>query len=48
MRVWLDPEKTAARGLSALDVVRAIQEQNAQVAAGSVGQPPLARRPTSP
>ena len=42
MRVWLDPEKTAARGLSALDVVRAIQEQNAQVAAGSVGQPPLA------
>jgi len=42
MRVWLDPEKTAARGLSALDVVAAIQEQNAQVAAGSVGQPPLA------
>ena len=42
MRIWLDPEKTAARGLSALDVVRSIQEQNAQVAAGSVGQPPLA------
>ncbi len=41
MRIWLDPEKTAARGLSALDVVTAIQEQNAQVAAGSVGQPPL-------
>ena len=42
MRVWLDPEKVAARGLSAFDIVRAIQEQNAQVAAGSVGQPPLA------
>jgi hydrophobe/amphiphile efflux-1 (HAE1) family protein len=42
MRVWLDPEKVASRGLSAFDVVRAIQEQNAQVAAGSVGQPPLA------
>lgn len=41
MRVWLDPEKLATRRLSALDVVRAIQEQNAQVAAGSVGQPPL-------
>ncbi|MGI8601398.1 MAG: efflux RND transporter permease subunit [Verrucomicrobiales bacterium] len=41
MRVWLDPEKAAARGVSATDVARAIQEQNAQVAAGSVGQPPL-------
>ncbi|MEO7598429.1 MAG: multidrug efflux RND transporter permease subunit [Opitutus sp.] len=41
MRVWLDPEKVAARGISATDIVRAIQEQNAQVAAGSVGQPPL-------
>ncbi len=41
MRVWLDPEKVAARGIAATDIVRAIQEQNAQVAAGSVGQPPL-------
>ncbi len=41
MRVWLDPEKVAARNLSASDVVRAIQEQNAQVAAGTVGAPPL-------
>ncbi|HHZ8328458.1 TPA: efflux RND transporter permease subunit [Pseudomonas aeruginosa] len=42
MRVWLDPAKVAARGLTASDVVGAIQEQNVQVAAGSVGQQPEA------
>ncbi|HEY1051465.1 MAG TPA: efflux RND transporter permease subunit, partial [Prosthecobacter sp.] len=40
MRVWLDPEKVAGVGLTAGDVVRAIREQNVQVAAGSLGQPP--------
>ncbi len=40
MRVWLDPEKVAARNLTATDVVQAIREQNIQVAAGVVGQPP--------
>jgi multidrug efflux pump len=40
MRVWLDPEKVSSRGLTAADVVRAIREQNIQVAAGSVGQQP--------
>src|SRR6478736_4496013 len=40
MRVWLDPEKIAARNLTAADVVRAIREQNLQVAAGVIGQPP--------
>lgn len=40
MRIWLDPAKVAARGLTASDVVVAIQEQNVQVAAGSVGQQP--------
>ena len=40
MRIWLDPAKVAARGLTASDVVAAIQEQNVQVAAGSVGQQP--------
>ncbi|MBC2887467.1 efflux RND transporter permease subunit [Ochrobactrum sp. CM-21-5] len=40
MRIWLDPAKVAARGLTASDVVTAIQEQNVQVAAGSVGQQP--------
>src|SRR5437868_4834153 len=41
MRVWLDPEKVASRGLTANDVVNAIREQNVQVAAGVIGQPPI-------
>jgi hydrophobe/amphiphile efflux-1 (HAE1) family protein len=40
MRIWLDPGKLAARGLSASDVVNAIQEQNIQVGAGRIGQQP--------
>ena len=40
MRVWLDPDKLAARQLTATDVVRAIREQNVQVAAGVLGAPP--------
>ena len=40
MRIWLDPGKVAARNLTASDVVRAIREQNIQVAAGVVGGPP--------
>jgi len=43
MRVWLDPNKVAAKGLTASDVVAAIREQNVQVAAGAVGQQPNAR-----
>lgn len=42
MRMWLNPEKVASRGLTAGDVVAAIREQNVQVAAGVVGQPPTA------
>jgi multidrug efflux pump subunit AcrB len=41
MRVWLDPEKMSFRGLTASDVTRAIEQQNAQVAAGQIGQPPV-------
>jgi multidrug efflux pump len=41
MRIWLDPEKVAERGMTASDVVNAIREQNAQVAAGVIGQPPM-------
>jgi multidrug efflux pump len=40
MRVWLDPDRLAARQLTATDVVRAIREQNVQVAAGVLGAPP--------
>ncbi|MDB6168353.1 MAG: transporter, hydrophobe/amphiphile efflux family, partial [Verrucomicrobia bacterium] len=43
MRVWLDPNKVAAKGLTASDVVAAIREQNVQVAAGAVGQQPASR-----
>jgi len=43
MRVWLDPNKVAAKGLTAGDVVSAIREQNVQVAAGAVGQQPVSR-----
>jgi len=41
MRLWLDPGKLAARNLIASDVVKALQEQNVQVAAGQIGQPPV-------
>ena len=40
LRVWLDPEKLAGFGLTAGDVVRAIQEQNVQVSGGALGQQP--------
>jgi hydrophobe/amphiphile efflux-1 (HAE1) family protein len=42
MRAWLDPAKLAALGLSASDVVNAVNEQNVQVAAGQIGQEPVA------
>ncbi len=41
MRLWLDPERMASRNLAASDVVTAIQQQNTQVAAGQIGQPPV-------
>ncbi len=40
MRVWLDPGKVAERGLTAPEIVKAIREQNVQVAAGVIGAPP--------
>ncbi|HEX4383745.1 MAG TPA: efflux RND transporter permease subunit, partial [Myxococcales bacterium] len=40
MRVWLDPGKITARGLTASEVVQAIREQNVQVSAGQLGAPP--------
>ena len=41
MRVWLDPDKLASRNLTAGDVIRVLREQNVQVAAGQIGQPPV-------
>jgi multidrug efflux pump len=42
MRIWLNPQKLASRGMTASDVVAAIREQNNSVAAGVVGSPPTA------
>jgi multidrug efflux pump len=41
MRIWLDPDKVAARGMTAGDVTRAIREQNIQVSAGQLGAEPM-------
>src|SRR5580693_8742727 len=41
MRVWLNPDKLAARSLTASDAVAAIREQNVQIAAGTIGQQPV-------
>lgn len=40
MRIWLNPDRMASLGLSANDILKAVQEQNVQVAAGSIGRPP--------
>ncbi len=40
MRLWLDPDRLAARNMSPADVLTALREQNVQVAAGSIGLPP--------
>lgn len=40
MRIWLETDKLAQKGLTATDVINALQEQNLQVAAGTVGAPP--------
>jgi hydrophobe/amphiphile efflux-1 (HAE1) family protein len=44
MRVWLDPDKVAARNLTAGEVVSALQAQNVQVASGVLNQPPTTSR----
>src|SRR5262245_25056291 len=41
MRVWLDPDKLRARSLTTVDVLNSLREQNVQVAAGIIGQPPV-------
>jgi HAE1 family hydrophobic/amphiphilic exporter-1 len=40
MRIWLKPDKLAQLGLTASDITNALQEQNVQISAGSVGAPP--------
>ena len=48
MRLWVDPDKLAARGITADDVVEALREQNVQVAAGQIGQTPARKGQTIP
>jgi multidrug efflux pump len=43
MRVWLDPDKLQSRNLTFGDVIKVLREQNVQVAAGQIGQPPVPR-----
>jgi len=40
IRLWLDPDRLKARNLTTMDVISALKEQNVQVAAGTIGQPP--------
>ena len=40
MRIWLDPQQLRSRGITTQEVLSAIREQNVQVAAGQIGQPP--------
>jgi len=42
MRIWLDPRRMASLGISATDIAAAVREQNIQVAAGQIGQMPVA------
>jgi multidrug efflux pump subunit AcrB len=44
MRIWLDPGRMAAANLTSSDIVATIQQQNTQVAAGAIGQPPLSEK----
>ncbi|MBK8284461.1 MAG: efflux RND transporter permease subunit [Ahniella sp.] len=41
MRIWLDPDAAATRGLTASDILNAIREQNQQVSAGAIGAAPM-------
>ena len=41
MRIWLNPEQMKSRGITTQDVLNEMREQNVQVAAGQIGQPPV-------
>ncbi len=47
MRVWIDPDKAAARNLTVQEIVEALRDNNAQVAAGAVGAPPFTEHPAA-
>jgi len=43
IRIWMDPDKLTAKGLTADDVIRAVRQQNIQAAVGAVGREPVAK-----
>ena len=47
MRIWIDPDKAAARNLTVQEIVEALRENNVQVAAGAVGAPPFTNNPAA-
>lgn len=47
IRVWIDPDKAAARNLTVEDIVTALRSHNVQVAAGNIGAPPFGRAPAA-
>jgi multidrug efflux pump subunit AcrB len=46
IRIWIDPEKMAALGLTMTDVTSAVTDQNKDIAAGNIGQPPVSGQPS--
>ena len=48
MRVWIDPDRAAAHGLTSSDIVAALRDQNIQATGGVLGQPPYADASTAP
>jgi len=47
MRIWIDPDKAAARNLTVQEIVEALRENNVQIAAGAVGAPPFTNNPAA-
>jgi HAE1 family hydrophobic/amphiphilic exporter-1 len=47
IRIWIDPDKAAARNLTVDDVVTAVRSHNVQVATGNIGSPPFGHAPSS-
>ena len=47
IRIWIDPDKAAARNLTVDDIVNALRSHNVQIAAGNIGAPPFGKAPSS-
>ena len=47
IRIWIDPDKAAARNLTVNDIVNALRSHNVQIAAGNIGAPPFGKAPSA-